>query len=83
MKVLKYVIGEKNIPIIFSSEIIHNTVVSNANSAGFLIVEYDNILNKFKAMCYGESSSLNIKSELGDKILIENYLNNHFLSFKD
>lgn len=82
MKILKYIIGETNIPIIFSNEIIHNTVAQKANSAGFLIVKYDKILNKFIAKCYGESSSLNIKSANGDQLIIENYLNNQFFTFK-
>ena len=82
MKILKYIIGETNIPIIFSIDIIHNTVTQKANSAGFLIVEYDKILNKFLAICYGESSSLDVKSANGDQLIIENYLNNQFFSFK-
>lgn len=82
MTILKYIIGEKNIPIIFSKEIIHNTVAQKAISAGFLIVEYDKILNKFLAICFGESSSLNVKCEVGDQVIIENYLNKQFFSFK-
>ncbi len=82
MKILKYIIDEKNIPIIFSDSKIHNTVAQKANSAGFLIIQYDIILNKFLAICYGESTSLNIKSANGDKLIIENYLNNQFFSFK-
>lgn len=83
MNVLKYVIDEKNIPIIFSKEKIHNTVVQKANSGGFLIIKYNKILNKFSAICFGESTSLKVKSSYEDKILIENYLNNHFLTFKN
>lgn len=83
MKILKYVIDNKNTPIIFSTDLIHNSIVKNANSAGFLIVEFDKAVNKFIAHCYGESSSLNISSKKDDKFLIENYLNNHFFSIKN
>jgi hypothetical protein len=83
MKILKYVIDNKNIPVIFSVDIIHNTILNNANSAGFVIVEFDKTLNKFIAHCYGESTSLNVKSQKDDKLVIENYLNNHFFFFRN
>lgn len=82
MTILKYIIGNTNIPIIFSCDIIHNTVMQKANSAGFLIVQYDKVSDKFLVVCYGNSSSLNLKSEDGDKFILENYLNNNFFSFK-
>lgn len=80
MKILKYIINEKKIPVLFSTEIIHNEVLLKGHSAGFLILRYDKIKNKFLAKCYGESSSLNIKNTSEDAGLIENYLNNQFFS---
>lgn len=82
MKILKYVINEKKIPILFSSEITHNEVISKAHSAGFLIIRFDTTHKKFLVKCYGESSSLKIKKSSEDETLIENYLNNQFYSIK-
>lgn len=82
MKILKYIINEKKIPILFSTEITHCDVLSKALSAGFLIVKFDTNYNKFLVKCYGESSSLNIKTSNEDESLIENYLNNQFYTVK-
>lgn len=78
MNILKYVVSEKKIPIIFSKEITHSDVMSDAISAGFLIVKFDRNYKKFIVKCFGESSSLNIKIADEDENLIENYLNNKF-----
>ncbi len=78
MNILKYVVNEKKIPIIFSKEILHSDVMSDAISAGFLIVKFDINYKKFIVKCFGESSSLNIKIADEDENLIENYLNNKF-----
>jgi hypothetical protein len=78
MNILKYVVSEKKIPIIFSKEITHSDVMSDAISAGFLIVKFDVNIPKFIVKCFGESSSLNIKIDDADEYLIENYLNNKF-----
>ena len=82
MKILKYIINEKKIPILFSTEITHCDVLSKAISAGFLIVKFDPNYNKFLVKCYGESSSLKIKTSNEDESLIENYLNNQFYTVK-
>nr|WP_315184699.1 hypothetical protein [uncultured Flavobacterium sp.] len=82
MKILKYIINEKKIPILFSTEITHCDVLSKAISAGFLTVKFDTNYNKFLVKCYGESSSLNIKTSNEDESLIENYLNNQFYTVK-
>jgi hypothetical protein len=78
MNILKYVVSEKKIPVIFSKEITHSDVMSDAISAGFLIVKFDVNYRKFIVKCFGESTSLNIKISDGDENLIENYLNNNF-----
>jgi hypothetical protein len=82
MNILKYVVNEKKIPIIFSKDITHCDVMSDAISAGFLIVKFDINPQKFVVKCFGESSSLNIKIADEDETLIENYLNNQFYSLK-
>lgn len=80
MTILKYIITDKEIPVIFSTEIQHNTVLQTGISAGFLIIIYDKENKKFTSRCFGESSSLNLKSELTDVLVVDNYLNNSFLS---
>jgi hypothetical protein len=80
MKILKYVITEKEEPIIFSSDIQHDTILRTCFSAGFLTVIFDVVKNKFMVKCFGESTSLKLKSETKDVLLIENYLNNSFAS---
>lgn len=80
MNILKYVVGHNKIPILFSKDILHSDVMKDAISAGFLIVKFDSINSKYSVNCFGESTSLNIKSDDGDQYLIENYLNNKFHS---
>ena len=80
MNILKYVVNNKKIPVIFSKEITHSDVMSDAISAGFLIVKLDKSTPRFKVKCFGESSSLNIKPAEEDEYLIENFLNNKFHS---
>ncbi len=82
MKILKYIINENKIPILFSSDIIHNEVLSTGLSAGFIILNFDLNYKKFSVTCYGESSSLKIKKSNDDKILIEDFLNNNFCNLK-
>lgn len=77
MNILKYIINKKNDPVIFSRDIQHNTLNQEANSAGFIIIKYDSLANRFVAKCFGESDTLMLKSnpEIDEK-LIETFLNN-------
>lgn len=83
MKILKYIINEKKIPILFSTDITHNEVMQNGLSAGFLIINYDLQVNKFIVKCFGESTSLKIKNCHDDQYIIENYLNHQFFTIID
>ena len=78
INILKYVISHNKIPVIFSKEFTHSDIMSDAISAGFLIVKFDIDYKKFIVKCFGESSSLNIKKGDEDELIIENYLNNKF-----
>jgi hypothetical protein len=49
MKILKYIITDKEEPIIFSSKIQHDTILKPV-PAGFLIVMFDIVNNKFSQM---------------------------------
>jgi hypothetical protein len=77
MNILKYIINKKNNPVLFSRDIQHNTLNQEANSAGFIILKYDSLANRFVAKCFGESDTLMLKSnpEIDEK-LIETFLNN-------
>jgi hypothetical protein len=78
MKILKYIINNNKIPIIFSSTIMHNEVLQEGSSAGYIILKWCKKNNLFSVKCYGESSSLNIASNYEDEALIEDFLNNQF-----
>lgn len=80
MKILKYIITDKKIPIIFSRDITHNEILLSGISAGFLILRYNDIHNQFSVKCYGESTSLNLKMEKEDQSIIGHYLNNQFFN---
>lgn len=80
MNILKYIITSKEIPVIFSMEIPHDNVLQNGISAGFLVLSYNNLTGKFRARCFGKSGSMNLQSMSKDVLLIENYLNNSFIS---
>ena len=80
MKILKYIITDKKIPVIFSRDIIHNEILHSAISAGFLIIKYNVIDNQFAVKCYGESTSLNLKTDKEDQAIIRHYLNNQFFN---
>lgn len=76
MKIIKYVINDNDIPVLFSTEIIHSEVVQNVKSAGFLSMRYDKNKGRFLAKCFGESTSLKIKSNLkDDEKIIEFFFN--------
>ncbi|MET0946422.1 MAG: hypothetical protein ABWY22_13500 [Flavobacterium sp.] len=76
MKKLKYIINDRNIPVLFSEEIVHNEVLQNAKSAGFLMISFDSFKKRFVAKCFGESTSLNlIANATEDKEIIECFLN--------
>jgi hypothetical protein len=79
IKMLKYVIGTANIPVLFSINIFHNTVMDECLSAGYLLLRYNECTNSwFVVSCFGESTTLNIKSNpIADKLLIEIFLKQH------
>lgn len=76
MEMIKYVIDENNIPLLFSREKEHIDVQKKVRSAGFLFITFDNQRFKFKVVCFGESTSLKIKSNpVNDNLIIEEFLN--------
>lgn len=76
MKIIKYIISDKNVPVLFSNELVHNEVVQNVKSAGFLKISYDKMNQRFSAKCFGESSSLKIIANANqDEQIIEEFLN--------
>lgn len=78
MNILKYIINEDHIPIIFSAKIRHQDIVHSGIAAGFLILNYDIDTTVFIVKCFGESTFLNLKVSPKDEQIISNYLNKHF-----
>ena len=76
IKILKYVIDTANRPVLFSRKQLHNTVRDEAISAGYLLLRYNHKISTwFVVSCFGESTTLNIKSNpVLDKKLIEQFL---------
>lgn len=77
-RILKYIIPEDPpSPILFSDCYTHQNMANGQKifSAGFCTIEYAN--NKFQVQCFGESKSLNVKSETDDWVLLEMMLNDN------
>ncbi len=75
MKILKYVINDTGLPIIFSLDNLHTDILTKVVSAGYVIIDYDWEKEFFFVKCYGESSCLGISSRLKDTSIIEIHLN--------
>ena len=74
--ILKYIINVSNVPVLFGRDILHNSLGQEIKSAGFLMISYDSINARVVVKCFGESTSLNIKSNpIEDNKLIENFFN--------
>jgi hypothetical protein len=75
MKILKYVINDTNLPIIFNEDTSHSVLITNVVSAGFVIIDYDYLNDFYFVKCYGGSSSLRISCRVIDDEIIEKHLN--------
>jgi hypothetical protein len=74
----KYIITSNGFPVLFDEGLIHRAVsVSySVHSAGFCNVWYDPELKRIRVKCWGESSSLHVRSiPESDACIIENMLN--------
>jgi hypothetical protein len=78
MNILKYIINEEKIPVIFSAKLLHQDILQKGISAGFLILNYDLDTNIFDVKCFGESTSMNLKVAEADESIISEYLNKQF-----
>ena len=74
MKILKYVINDVGLPIIFSIDILHTDIMTKVVAAGFVIIDYDWEKEFFFVKCYGESSSLGVSSRVIDTSIGEIHL---------
>lgn len=76
-RIIKYVISEQGVPILFSCDIRHADVLQiGTASAGFMVMRYDVVKSMFLVRCFGQSSSLKVKSKLEiDAKIIEIFLN--------
>lgn len=75
MKILKYVINDTGLPIIFSVDNLHTDILTKVVAAGFVLIEYDYENEFFFVKCYGESSSLGVSSRVIDTSIVEIHLN--------
>ena len=74
----KYVITNNGLPILFDEALIHKYVSSNyvIASAGFCEILFNSSENKITVKCWGESSSLHIRSKpIEDEKILEAFLN--------
>lgn len=53
-------------------------IVTNAVSAGFVIIHFSNLKNRFEVKCFGESESLKVGFRVHDQFIIEDFLNSKF-----
>ncbi len=75
MKILKYVINDAGLPIIFCVDNLHTDILTKVVAAGFVIIDYDWGKEFFFVKCYGGSSSLGISSRIEDSDIVEKHLN--------
>ncbi len=78
MNILKYIINEEKIPVIFSAKLLHQEILQRGISAGFLILNYDIDTNLFGVKCFGESTSMNLRVADQDEQIISDFLNKQF-----
>lgn len=83
MNILKYIINEENIPIIFSETISHQEILQTGIAAGYLILYYEIESNVFSVKCFGQSTTLNLSSTDQDEAIITTYLNSKFINRVD
>ena len=83
--IMKYVINNQNEPILFSRNLVHNQITENVISAGFTKITFDENTKSYNVVCFGESSTLKLKSNsLNDKEIIEAFINEkNFVPQKD
>jgi hypothetical protein len=75
MKILKYVINDANLPILFCMSISHSAIITKVVSAGYVVIDFDVSKQFFLVKVFGESISLRISSRLIDDEIIEKHLN--------
>ena len=72
----KYIITRFGAPVIFDSSILHSEISVDASSAGFARIWLDTETKRFRVHCYGESTSLGLRSQHpADAYIIEEFLN--------
>jgi hypothetical protein len=73
----KYVITVFGAPVIFDKRIIHSELHIDVQSAGFVRIWTDPKTSRLRVVCFGESTSMGIKSQpASDESILEGFLNN-------
>lgn len=78
MNILKYIINEENIPIIYSEKSSHQEILQKGITAGYLILNYEVESNLFFVKCFGQSTTMNLASSDQDEAILTAYLNSQF-----
>lgn len=76
MKIVKYCITKNGETILFETKILHCDISLEVVSAGFAIISYDLVTDRFIVKCFGRSESLQLSSNEFDYKIIQDYLNN-------
>ena len=78
---LKYVLGVYG-PVIFPETYVHSDIAKGIKcpikSAGFLYIDWNEKEERLESKPFGESTSLELKSQPDDKEKIDKFLNNNF-----
>ena len=88
MKIVKYIIKDNGIPILFCPKKVHSDIVNTGVSAGYAIIDYNVTSDEFIVKCFGGSDSLKVSIRHQDCRIIQNYLNDllcevKFVSIED
>lgn len=83
MKIVKYVIKKNEDPILFCPKVSHSDVVNTGISAGYVIIYYEFVSDKFIVKCFGSSGSLKLSIRVEDCNIIQDYLNNLLCDYKN
>lgn len=76
MKISKYVINDAGLPIIFSMDIDHSTILTSVISGGYVTIAFDSTSQYYFATCFTDEL-LDYKSRLIDSDIVEKHLNGY------
>lgn len=78
MNIVKYIILENGVPVLFCPKIVHSDFVNKAVSSGFAIIDYNAKSDEFIVNCFGCCENLKVIIQNQDCSIIQDYLNSLF-----